>query len=89
MLADRTTETRQVRTGISNRIQIQILSGLQEGEQVILTAMRSTGAGANSNSGPPFRRYATDALRPAMQPLIELRNISRGLSQWRDQCHGP
>ncbi len=54
MLADRTTETRQVRTGISNRIQIQILSGLQEGEQVILTAMRSTGAGANSNSGPPF-----------------------------------
>ncbi len=54
VLADGTLEVRQVRTGISNRVQIQILEGLQEGEQVVVTAAHSSSSSSNRNSGPPF-----------------------------------
>ncbi|MGO1855916.1 MAG: efflux transporter periplasmic adaptor subunit, partial [Psychrobacter sp.] len=54
---DETVEDRTVEVGIDNRVNAQILSGLQEGEQVILSegnAGTSGGGGARMpGSGPP------------------------------------
>lgn len=49
------TETRQVKVGISNRIQTQILSGLDEGEQITTTTGGTTrSANGGGRSGSPM-----------------------------------
>ncbi len=59
LTADGQIEERQVELGITNRVQVQVLSGLQEGEQVIAgvkVAQQGPGSRGNANAnagGPP------------------------------------
>lgn len=57
--ADNTLEERQIEIGVSNRVQAQVLSGLEEGEKVVsglaAAAAANAAAGANRPSGPPPR----------------------------------
>lgn len=55
LTADGKIEERQIEVGVSNRVQIQVLSGLEEGEQVI-AGVRQPAAparGATGNAMPP------------------------------------
>jgi macrolide-specific efflux system membrane fusion protein len=44
------TETRAVETGIRNRVSVEVKSGLQEGDKVVVTAGAGGGNGADRNS---------------------------------------
>ena len=56
VLAGEQAETRTIRTGISNSVQIQILDGLKEGEKVILGDSSSLPKTGSSKMPPPGRR---------------------------------
>ncbi len=49
-LPDGRLETRQVELGVSDRIQVEVLSGLQEGEQVVSGTLESAGRPASSSN---------------------------------------
>lgn len=57
--ADNTLEDRQIEVGVSNRVQTQVVSGLEEGEQVVsglaAAAAANSAAGGNRPAGPPPR----------------------------------
>lgn len=55
LTADGKIEERQIEVGVSNRVQIQVLSGLEEGEQVIAGVRQpaTPARGASGNAMPP------------------------------------
>ncbi len=56
VLAGEQPETRTIRTGISNNVQIQVLDGLKEGEKVIIGDSASLPKTDSSKMPPPGRR---------------------------------
>ncbi|GFE58318.1 macrolide transporter subunit MacA [Geobacter sp. AOG1] len=56
VLAGEQPETRTIRTGISNNVQIQVLDGLKEGEKVIIGDSSSLPKTDSSKMPPPGRR---------------------------------
>jgi macrolide-specific efflux system membrane fusion protein len=47
------TETRAIRTGISNNVQVQVLEGLRQGEKVVVGDSSTLPATAANQAGPP------------------------------------
>jgi membrane fusion protein, macrolide-specific efflux system len=56
VLAGEQAETRTIRTGISNNVQIQVLDGLKEGEKVIIGDSSNLPKTDSNNMPPPGRR---------------------------------
>jgi len=56
VLAGEQAETRTIRTGISNNVQIQVLDGLKEGEKVIIGDSSNLPKTDSNNIPPPGRR---------------------------------
>lgn len=56
VLAGEQAQTRTIRTGISNNVQIQVLEGLKEGEKVIIGDSSSLPKTDSSKMPPPGRR---------------------------------
>jgi macrolide-specific efflux system membrane fusion protein len=56
VLAGEQPQTRSIRTGISNNVQIQVLDGLREGEKVIIGDSSSLPKTDQSTMPPPGRR---------------------------------
>lgn len=52
VMTDKGPEQREVTTGIANRINVEIKSGLKEGEKVV-TGVETSGSSASSRNGPP------------------------------------
>ncbi len=52
-----TVEERQVRIGLNNRVQAQVLEGLQEGEQVVIGDAAGAGAGGSTRRMPGIRMF--------------------------------
>lgn len=53
VLAAGLTESRSIRTGISNNVQVQVLDGLQEGEQVVIGDSSNLPADSDNFPQPP------------------------------------
>jgi len=54
LVGDNKFETREVRIGVTSRIAAEVLSGLEEGDQVVAGVIQTGGAAAQQ-SQPPFR----------------------------------
>ena len=52
-----TVEERSVRIGLNNRVQAQVLEGLQEGEQVVIGDAAGAGAGGSTRRMPGIRMF--------------------------------
>lgn len=52
--ADGSVQIRQVRIGLNNNVQAQVLSGLREGEQVVVGEASATASASSRNSPPPM-----------------------------------
>lgn len=51
--ADGSVQIRQVRIGLNNNVHAQVLSGLREGEQVVVGEASATASASSSRNGPP------------------------------------
>ncbi|MBA4709254.1 efflux RND transporter periplasmic adaptor subunit [Aquitalea aquatica] len=51
--ADGSVQIRQVRIGLNNNVHAQVLSGLREGEQVVVGEASATASASSSHNGPP------------------------------------
>jgi macrolide-specific efflux system membrane fusion protein len=56
VLAGEQAQTRTIRTGISNNVQVQVLDGVKEGEKVIIGDSSSLPKTDPSTMPPPGRR---------------------------------
>ena len=82
MTQDQTIEPREVRVGMNNKVDAQILEGLREGEQVVIgDAAAGSETSSSVRRGVPYASAA--ASRGAMRrgaPLVEAARVARGFT---------